>query len=264
MEAFSSESCLELLKSKDDNGTKMAIIIKKRRDVKNYLNQVSKSLKVVEDEIKLLEEENDEHLVKTVSLLEDAGTVIVEGETAASFAKKVQECTEIVEQELEDIKKFQYSYLDDMKGTNKMFVQFKDAEGKVLPYGFPLFNTGFSTTQVTGNTTDHSKALIAASHILVPLLNPIMECPVQVLSEKVALPKAIKNIPNEMLKQDVPAEMDFLLSMTYFHFNHNHGTVLVKPDSRFYRPFIDTLVQCPHPQRKLTARWTSVSYFFKH
>ncbi len=95
METFSSENCLDLLKSKDENETKMATIIKKRRDAKCYLNQVCNSLKIVEDEIKRLEEENDEHLVKTISLLEDAGSVIVEGETATSFSKKVMECTNI-------------------------------------------------------------------------------------------------------------------------------------------------------------------------
>lgn len=261
METFSSRNCLDLLKSKDDNETKMTTIIKKRRDAKNYLNQVYNSLKVVEDEIKRLEEDNDEHLVKTISLLEDAGSVIVEGETAMSFSERVTECTNIIEQELEEVKRFQESYLDHKKIT-KMFVQFKDAEGKVLPNaGFPLFDTGFSPTSDRGVKNEQPKQLMAASHILLSLLKPISESPVQMLPKEIALPNTSKDL-HDNVKHDRPtlSEIDFVLSMTYLHFNHNYGTVLVKPDSRFYRPFIDTLVQCPHPQRKLTARWTSVSY----
>ncbi len=239
----------------------MTTIIKKRRDAKSYLNQVCNSLKVVEDEIKRLEEDNDEHLFKMISLLEDAGSVIVESETATSFSKKIMECKNIIEQELKEVKKFQEFYLDHTKGA-KIVVQFKDAEGKVLPNtGFPLFDTGFSPTPDRGIKNEQPKQLIAVSHILLSLLKPAMsECPVQMLPDEVALTKRAKDLPYNNLKHEALEEIDLVLSMTYFHFNHNYGTVLVKPDSRFYRPFIDTLVQCPHPQRKLTARWTSVSY----
>ena len=120
----------------------MAIIIEKRREAKNYMRRVCEALKFAEDEIQQLEENNDEHLAKMISLLEDSGARVNEPElTAECFAKKVDRYTEMIAQ---DVIQFEDSCLAHVQNT-KIFVQFKNQDGKCLLYGFPLFDSGFSS-----------------------------------------------------------------------------------------------------------------------
>lgn len=223
----SSEFCLEILKSQDNNETQMAAIIEKRREAKNYLRRVFDALKTFEDEMKQLEEDNDEHLVKMISLLEDAEPRVNEAEiTAESFAKKVERCTEMI---VQDVKRFQDSCLVHVQNTNQ--------EGKSPPYGFPLFDAGFSAG---GELQDQSKTLAAASRILLSLLTR-SEPPMKSLQPG-NLSKTATTMPMTQ-NHKRPKEIDFLLSMTYFNDNQNLGSVLVKPDHNFHPPFIDALSQ---------------------
>jgi len=250
-----------MLKSKDKNETQMATIIEERREAKNYLTRILDSLKIVEDEIKQLEEDNDDHLVKIISLLEDAGTIVsAEYETAESFSEKVNQCTEMIKQELGDVKRFKDSYLDHMKNTT-IFVQFKDQEGDELPYGFPLFDTGFSP--VGRGQQIQPKKLEVASHILLSLLKPNGNFINKSLSQAV-LHQPIRSAPRtEQHKASYNKELDFIFSFNCYNSNDSLlGSVFIKPDNRFYQPFIAALSHlCTEPVKKIPAKFIMVIFF---
>lgn len=85
MGSSTPQSMLELQNLKNANETNMAEVIEKRRETKSYLSGLVKALKAVENGIKLLEEENDLHLVEMISLLESGS--VTQNESAQSFAK---------------------------------------------------------------------------------------------------------------------------------------------------------------------------------
>jgi len=247
----SSEFCLEILKSRDNNETKMAIIIEKRREAKKYMRRVCEALKFAEYELQQLEKDNDEHLAKMISLLKDAGARLNGPElTAECFAKKVDRYTEMIAQ---DVMQFEDSCLPHVPNT-KIFVQFKNQDGKCLPYGFSLFDSGFSSA---GVQPDQPNTLTAASHILLSLLTQLgirNEPPMKPLRPE-NISKPLTTIP--MTKNQRPIkEIDFVLSMAYFNNNQNLGSVLVKPDCNFHRPFIDALTQAYFCQRKIKLKTT--------
>lgn len=262
--ASSSEFCSEMLKSKDNNETQMATIIEDRREAKSYLTRILDSLKIVEDEIKQLEEDNDDHLVKMISLLEDAGTTAsAKDETAESFSERVNQCTELIKQELEAVKRFKDSYLDRMKNTT-IFVQFKDQEGKALPYGFPPFDTGFSPAGRAGQQI-MPKNLEVASHILLSLLKPKENPMNNKFPPQAVLHQPKRSVPRIEHHQAVSKKLDFTFSFNCLNNKDSSlGSVFIKPDNRFYQHFIEALSHvCTEPVKKIPAKLIMVGYSLK-
>jgi len=65
-----SHSCIDMKKNEEEWLTKLAEAIEKRREVQNYLPQVSKALKMLTAEVDGLKEVNNIFLAELVSLLE--------------------------------------------------------------------------------------------------------------------------------------------------------------------------------------------------
>jgi len=101
-ENYSESNCIELQKIMDNNESQLRNIIEKRMDAKNNYNLIYTALKVMEDAVKNLEEENDLRIVEIVSLLESPETLIGKEANVQSLARKVQKETENVKKELMD------------------------------------------------------------------------------------------------------------------------------------------------------------------
>ncbi len=100
---YCSEShCLELQKIMDNNEGHLRNIIEKRMEGKNIYSLVNIALKLMEDEVRKLEQENDLRIVEIVSFLENPETLIGNEANVQSLAKKVQKDTDTVKKELAD------------------------------------------------------------------------------------------------------------------------------------------------------------------
>ncbi len=131
----------------------MKKVIERRIEAKSNYSLVFAALKVVEDAVKKLEEENDLRFVEMVSLLEsfEMNSVIGEGDNAQSLAKKVQECTQSIHKELADFQRLEEPFLTIIKDV-KSTAQLVNPEGRL---------------------NEHNITLPIAFHILFALLRPV-------------------------------------------------------------------------------------------
>lgn len=136
----------------DTNQSQLKKIIEKRKEAKSNYGLVFVALKVVEDSVKKLEEENDLIFAKMESLLEsvEKNLIIREDENAQSLAKKVQECTQTIEKEQADFQRLEEPFLSIVKGIKNPA---------------QLFNP-------EGGLDERKISLSIASHILFALLKP--------------------------------------------------------------------------------------------
>ncbi len=256
METSPPEYCLQIQELRDKNDKDIANIIEKRGEAKKYFNDVSNALKQVEEEVKRMEKENDLHLSKMVSILMEEPTNINESSSIESLATKIKECAKVVEQELAIIKRLQSSYLNNLKNT-KITLQFKDPDGKIRPTEVPVFDEGFSPGS---GQQGQPKTLAVVSHILLSLLKSrtkikkvLPPSPSSQTSIIEATPRIEKTIINEIDFRY------FVFSMNFFHREYSLGTILVRPDSRFYRPFVDSLAQFCQKSKDLAVKINNVN-----
>ncbi len=157
MGSKSPQFCRQLQIQKEENQNEMAAAINKRKEAKQYYQNLSKSLENVQDTVKRMDEENDLHLAEMISLLESSGMDIPEDETAVSLAKKLQDSSLILKQELKDTPD-----LDDHLKNTTITVQLNHREIGYLPdIIIPPISEG----------TSISKYFLLASHLLLSSLN---------------------------------------------------------------------------------------------
>ncbi len=114
----------QIQQCKKANESEMSSIIWKRKEAKKYFETLSTALKLVEQNIKKLEDDNDLHLSGMTSRLEASKSNTPKDETANSLARKVKESSDILNQEWADILKLNGNYLNQLEKT-KICVQFK-------------------------------------------------------------------------------------------------------------------------------------------
>lgn len=149
----SPQFCRQLQILKDENENQMAAVINKRKEAKQYYDELSKSLETVQDTVKKLNEENDLHLAEMVSLLESSGTDILKDESAVSLSKKLKESSLLLKKELKEMQNFD----DHLKNTT-ITVHLNHREKGDLPsIVIPPISDGNPT----------SKSLLLASHLLL-------------------------------------------------------------------------------------------------
>jgi len=93
----------------DNNESQLKKIIEKRIEAKSNYSLFFVALKVVDDALKKLEEENDFHIVEMVSLLEsfENNLVIREGENAQSLEIMVQECAQAINKDFSNFQRLE-------------------------------------------------------------------------------------------------------------------------------------------------------------
>jgi len=149
----SPQFCHKLQTLKDENENQMVAVFNKRKEAKQYYDELTKSLETVQDTVKKLNEENDLHLAEMVSLLESSGTDISKDESALSLSKKLQESSQLLKQELKKMQDF-----DDHLKTTTITVQLNHREKGGLPnIVIPPISDGISI----------SRSLLLASHLLL-------------------------------------------------------------------------------------------------
>lgn len=149
----SAQFCRQLQTLKDENENQMAAVINKRKEAKQYYDDLFKSLETVQDTVKKLNEENDLHLAEMVSLLETSGTDISKDESALSLSKKLEESALLLKQELKEMQDS-----DDHLKRTTITVQLNHREKGELPnIVIPPISDGNSI----------SKSLLLASHLLL-------------------------------------------------------------------------------------------------
>ncbi len=149
----SPQFCHKLQTLKDENENQMVAVFNKRKEAKQYYDELTKSLETVQDTVKKLNEENDLHLAEMVSLLESSGTNIPKDESALSLSKKLQESSLLLKEELKVAQN-----LDDHLKNTTITVQLNHREKGDLPnIIIPPISDGNPV----------SKSLLLASHLLL-------------------------------------------------------------------------------------------------
>jgi len=217
----------------------MEAIIRKRKEAKKYFKTLSTALKLVEQNIKKLDEDNDLHLSIMISHLEASKSNTPIDETAKSFAKKVKESSDILKQELVDLQQLDDNYLNRLEKT-KICVKFKNEYGYDIRSDSNLFlfaEDGLNTSY----SYQDSPMLPIASFILISALN---ESLTDFRASFTPEPRAAK-IPRlggatNFATFDIDRSLFFL---TFFHGNDRIGRIAINPDERFYRRFIEEFGQ---------------------
>jgi len=133
--------CLELQKIMDNNESQLRNIIEKRMEAKTNYSLVYTALKVMEDEVRKLEDDNDLRVVEMVSLLDRTETVTEKEENVHSLARKVQKETETVKKELTDFMGLEESFLSIIRGI-RMPIHSVNAGRGTQSSSIPRFGEG--------------------------------------------------------------------------------------------------------------------------
>jgi len=139
----------------DKNENQLKERIEKRIEAKSNYGLVFFALKVVEDALKKFEEGNNLRLVEIVSLLErfEKNLVIGEGRNSQSLAIKVQECTQIINNELSNFQQLEEPLSNTIRD---------------------ITNSALSVNPERG-LEEHKITLPIAYHILLELLTPVLD-----------------------------------------------------------------------------------------
>ncbi len=195
MESAAPGECRDLQKKMGANADHLMKIIQKRKEAKYGFQHLSSALKDVLREIEKEDNENESRLDRIMSHLDSAGLNVDSDETAQSLLVKVEESSELIKEELVDIQQLEENYLDHLKKTIKVSVQFKDQSGEILA-----------------------------------LFQPKM--------------KISKMISDEEFNQISFQSYLFLLEFTQG--SRKLGSIMIKPDEAFYRPFMISLARFCH------------------
>lgn len=122
----------------DNNESQLRNIVEKRMEAKTYYNLAYTALKVMEDEVKKLEENNELRVFEILSLLNRAETVAEHQVNIQSLAMKVQEETATVKMQLKDFLMLEESFVSIIREI-KMPVQSMNGGGVAISSPIPRF-----------------------------------------------------------------------------------------------------------------------------
>ncbi len=137
-EYYSESHCLELQKIMDNNESQLRNVVEKRMEAKTYYNLAYTALKVIENEVKKLEENNELRVLEILSLLNRAESVTEKQINIQSLAMKVQEETETVKMQLKDFLLLEESFVSIIREI-KMPVQSMNGGGVTTSSPIPRF-----------------------------------------------------------------------------------------------------------------------------
>lgn len=239
-----ADFCFQMQQSKEINQSQMEAIIQKRKEAKKYFKTLSTALKLVEQNIKKLADDNHLHLSGMMSHLEVSKLNIPKDETAKSFCKKVKESSDILKQELVDVQQLDDNYLTGLKET-KICIDFKDADGDFLPSYSSLFENGLNSP--TRSSDKELEMLPIASFILISALINERELSIESSSADASTSSTPEPRVAKMPRLD--GEFDIRRSVFILFFSDGvdevgwNGRVCVAPSQLFDEPFLQELGQ---------------------
>ncbi len=237
-----ADFCLQKQKSKEENESQMSSIIWKRKEAKKYFQTLSTALKLVEQNIIKLNDDNDLHLSGMMSHLEVSKSKTPKDETAKSFARKVKESSDILNQEWADILNLDGDYLNQLEKT-KICVEFKDEDGDVIPNS-DLFEDGLNPRY----SYENFQMIPVASFILISALNQsLADAKTAAFSPEPSAAKIPRLDVGAANNDDAFIMNESLFILTFFHgdreVGNGNGKVYLKPSEDFYQPFLQEFGQ---------------------